>query len=291
MYTGDRRAEDARQALELVRARPELARVLIDNYDGDGSALEALTQLVAELTPHERSTQEIADERARQKALFGPPMPESDEAVAREQRRASRSESLDRAVSPVLRAAREEQPTADAGADLAVTPSERQSEPQLRPRPRLPIVVALVASFVLGLLIAGGLARYAPPRAMATPPPTALPSVAAQVGYPADALTWFTGTKASGPPFPYPGDLRTLGVVPDTIRFIETDQSDSTLWIGRTTQNLCLIWTGTTQQGPSAETTCGTPSAFAHAALTISTKGMLYSWNGRTITVTLLPTP
>ena len=159
-------------------------------------------------------------------------------------------------------------------------------------------VVALSASLVVGL--AGGVVfeRQSPATFASAPRPTpspstkvdpfAFPPVPTRVVSALGAL----GRKqtAADVKFPVPSFITTTDVDPSTVHLVLTTDDGSELWIGRTADRLCLLYSSTNPfptDGIDAGSTCLTPSQFADTGLTLREGNDLWTWNGVSFTTTI----
>jgi hypothetical protein len=289
MHAAEQRSEDARMALEIVEGDPAARQRLVSAFAADGDPVAELRNRAAGI-PHEQSDEERAQANEEQRILFGRPQGDSDafEAqraiIAGREQHAQQDAALDAAVRAVLDAV--VQHPLEVGEVTPETAATGTGNTTARRRTAW-IALALVGCFALGVVVA---AQFSHPGQPASPTPlVAASQPAIGSGSPAAAQRWLAIPQADAPRFPYAGDLRTLGVAAGSIRFIQTDLSGASLWIGRTSQDFCLLLTNppsATKQDPATvTTTCGTPVAITHSPLSISTGAYQYTWDGQSISV------
>jgi len=99
------------------------------------------------------------------------------------------------------------------------------------------------------------------------------------------------GTKRSSlDDFPAPSFLTATAVDPSTVHRVLTTDDGSTLWIGRTADRLCLLFSSVNPsptQGIYAGSSCATPADFAQDGLTLQEGNDRWTWNGERFTTTI----
>jgi hypothetical protein len=287
MHAAEQRSEDARLVLEIVARDPAAMQRLLTAFEAESDPVADLRDRAAGIH-HEPSDEERALANEEQRILFGRPQADTRAVeaqrsiIAERQQRVIHEAALDSAVRAVLDAAVQQPSEAGAVLSEAAIPTSR--------RPTAWIAVALIGGFVLGAIVAAQFSHAGQPATGDSPTPHAASSLpTAEPGSPAAAQRWLAISQAGTPTFPYAGDLRTLGVAAGSIRFIQTDLSGASLWVGRTSQDFCLLLTNppsSGQQDPATvTTTCGTPVAITHSPLSISTSTFQYTWDGESISV------
>ncbi|HEX4441935.1 MAG TPA: hypothetical protein VHZ81_00045 [Galbitalea sp.] len=174
--------------------------------------------------------------------------------------------------------------------------------------PRSYAIAALIVSLVIGLI--GGIvvvrespALFAAPAAGKsgvpgtvegpTPSPSrsldpfAFPPTPPKV---IAALHALGTTRTSLDNFPAPTFLTATAVDASTVHRILTTDDGSTLWIGRTADRLCLLFSSVNPsptQGIYAGSSCATPADFAQDGLTLQEGNDRWTWNGERFTTTI----
>jgi hypothetical protein len=170
--------------------------------------------------------------------------------------------------------------------------------------PRSYAIVALIASLVIGLVGGIVVVREAPnlfaasasasepvegptPNASRTIDPLAFPPPPAKVVAALHAL----GTKqTSRDLFPLPKFLQETNVDASTIHLVLTTGDGSELWIGRTSTQLCLLYSSSNPfpaDGIGAGSSCLGLNRFAESGLTLQENNDRWTWNGERFTTTI----
>jgi hypothetical protein len=152
-----------------------------------------------------------------------------------------------------------------------------------RPRTRTQYVAALAIAVVIGALVGGGVTQ-AVIQGRSIPADEIQP--APGHGNVAAAEKYFAGVQTEVDNFPEPQWLKPLGILDASTRAVQTSGSGAELWIGKTENTLCLMWTGNNKGTPSLETSCGTRQAFAKSGLTLVHGDEVYGWDGLTFRTT-----
>jgi hypothetical protein len=190
---------------------------------------------------------------------------------------------------------------ADAASVAAARPVE---EPAIVPGPTVPessyedrfptrrrrtlvpllVIAGLFAGAVIGLLVTRPESQ-SPTGAAASSTPTAQPTPDAAAALKSLLVPQTKADKA----FPL-----SIGPGPSTIQsasihFVLTAADGATLWIGRSDNGVCLMWSGAhpTDGGIAGGVVCKAPNEFARRGLTLSEGAYTWSWNGVAFTTTV----
>ncbi len=102
------------------------------------------------------------------------------------------------------------------------------------------------------------------------------------------ALAELRSKQTAADVFPLPSFTTTLDIEPKSIHRILTTGDGLTLWTGRTSEDICLLFTGTDATSRlDAGSNCATPSEFGTDGLTLSDGRDQWSWNGVAFTTTI----
>jgi len=178
-------------------------------------------------------------------------------------------------------------PEAPASADAAPSETTKQR------RSLVPLLV--VVGVALGL--AGGVAfARAAPTAFAAPEPSAttptvyqLPANSVlQSASTQDALNELAAPQTSRDAFPLTSFTKTLDIEPTSIHRILTTDDGLTLWIGKTSEDICLLFSGPDATSSlDAGSNCATPDEFGTDGLTLSDGRDKWSWDGSGFTTSI----
>ena len=164
---------------------------------------------------------------------------------------------------------------------------------------RLLVPIALVASIAVGL--AGGieLARQSPQLFLSKPAPSSKPRHTVDpFAFPPmppktiAALHALGTTQTPSDAFPVPSFISATHVDPTTTHRILTTSDGSVLWIGRTSQRLCLMFSSSDPfptNGIVAGSSCANPTQFADSGLVLQEGNDTWTWNGVRFTTTIGP--
>jgi hypothetical protein len=164
-------------------------------------------------------------------------------------------------------------------------------------RPRTPLVVAvcLVIGLAAGIVAARATPTLFSAAPTATPDPTgtlftafapqAL-SVTEGSGDMQAATTALDASQTPGDVLPVEAQASRLGILPASVHRVLTTADGLTLWIARSSGDICLIYTGGTGQLGGAAN-CLSPSEFTQTGVTLQAGPELWSWNGASFTVAI----
>ena len=172
--------------------------------------------------------------------------------------------------------------------------------------PRSYAVAALIVSLVIGLVGGIVVVRESPTLFTASaagkspvpePAPTPTPSRTINpFAFPPTppkviaALHALGTTRTRLDVFPEPSFLAATAVDSSTVHRVLTTDDGSTLWIGRTADRLCLLFSSVNPsptQGIYAGSTCATPADFAQDGLVLQEGNDRWTWNGEHFTTTI----
>lgn len=239
-----------------------------------------------------------------ERAAFGRPRNAADVAAAsaalRELARETAPPAVVTAIPPAVVPAAPTAPPADRAADHG--PARPAANPIAAPamgttgragRPRrrvLPLLFAatLIAGIVIGTVIARSVTSSA----------TALPDLGSASPHASvvQANAWLARPQTKADVFPVHGYAITLGLTTRSIHRILTTTDGTTLWIGRTSAAICLLWTAkpdtayfdTTASTVTSASACATPTAFAASGLTLGYQNDVWSWDGSAFSTTVV---
>jgi hypothetical protein len=152
-----------------------------------------------------------------------------------------------------------------------------------RPRTRAQYAAALAIALIVGAVVGGGVTQAI---IQGRPIPASEIQPAPGHGNVAAAEKYFAGVQTEVDNFPEPQWLKPLGILDSSTRAVQTSGSGAELWIGKTENTICLMWSGNNKGTPSLETSCGTREAFAKSGLTLVHGDEVYGWDGLTFRTT-----
>jgi hypothetical protein len=164
----------------------------------------------------------------------------------------------------------------------------------MRERILLPLV--LVASLAVGAVTGAMFVRESPGIFSASPAPAAttshtidpydFPPVPAKT---VAALHALGTAQTKSDVFPVPSFITATHVDPATTHRVLTTGDGSVLWIGRTSQRLCLLFTSSdpAASGTTAASSCQTLQQFAESGLVLREGNDGWTWDGRRFTTTI----
>lgn len=207
---------------------------------------------------------------------------------------------VDEAVSPEVPVRQGPDSSADPPMDPAAaseTPGDA-AKPEASRRRRSLVPLIVLAGLAVGVASGLGFARAAP-TVLASPISTPAPATGVESSFgftpigpqyaSASAATAALKAKQSAADvFPLPSFTKTLDVEPASIHRILTTNDGLTLWIGRTSEDICLLFSGPDATSSlDAGSNCATPSEFGTDGLTLSDGKDQWSWNGVDFTTTV----
>jgi hypothetical protein len=248
--------------------------------------------------------QDDAERAALERLAFGRPENRKGEKAARKAQKKLIAEDAEEEATPA-RAAASPAPSLAAGlppaAPRSAIPSPAGDEPIVqepltldatsdsggprfaRPRTRAQYGAALAIALIVGAVVGGGVTQAI---IQGRPIPASEIQPAPGHGNVAAAEKYFAGVQTEVDNFPEPQWLKPLGILDSSTHAVQTSGSGAELWIGKTENTLCLIWSGNNNGTPSLETSCGTREAFAKSGLTLVHGDEVYGWDGLTFRTT-----
>jgi hypothetical protein len=234
------------------------------------------------------------DRHELERLAFGRPRTDADAAAAESALRQLVDADREHAAS-----AAPTEPPFEAGVDQTDASTEPETaEPRTGSLRRfLPLVVVVGLLVGLGAGVAIGRASLAP---TATEPSdtetfTAVVPGAVGRGDNAAAAAKLATDQTSADVFPIPSFAVSLGLEPKTVHLILTEPDGNSLWIGRTSAAICLLFSDpqavltNDDLDPSiasAGSSCATAEAFESSGLTVRNGSDSWSWNGSTFSQT-----
>jgi hypothetical protein len=157
----------------------------------------------------------------------------------------------------------------------------QQSHPLWRAKP-VPLLACLAAGIAIGIIV--GVAHVAPTARVADPRPT--PSALATAN-PAAALKLLLVTQSSADTeFPLHSYATSLDIQPASIHVALENSEGDTVWVGRTGNDLCMMWTSQPKDGSvEGGAKCVSPGSFAREGLRLTHDSTVWTWDGTHFTV------
>lgn len=163
-------------------------------------------------------------------------------------------------------------------------------------RRRIVLPLVLIASIAVGAVTGAMFVRESP--GTFSTPPTPNPTTSHTVDpydfppVPANtvaALHALGTAQTKADVFPLPSFITATHVDAATTHRVLTTGDGSVLWIGRTSQRLCLLFTSSdpTTTGISAGSSCETLNQFAASGLVLQEGNDGWTWNGKRFTTTI----
>jgi hypothetical protein len=175
-------------------------------------------------------------------------------------------------------------PTAESGA-----PFDEGEQPVQRRRSLIPllIVVGLVLGIGAGVLVARGspsiLSGAPTPTGVATPSPR-VPTL----GNATRALAELASPQTADDVFPAGSFADSLDLEKTSIHRILTTTDGISLWIGRSPQDICMIYSGVPAPlGSSSGATCASILEFGDTGLSLQFGRDQWNWDGTSFTTTI----
>jgi hypothetical protein len=230
------------------------------------------------------------DRRSLERTAFGKPASGADVAAAQDALRELVAQDEATASADVPRLA-----TAPAAPAPAAEP-EHQVEETVDPPVRrrlfpLIAVVGFIAVFGVGFW----LGRVAPTKPTHVPNPSGslfaefAPSTTFQrvsTASSKSALAELAKPQTPADVLGRPDLTNTLGIETTSVHRILQVQGGLTLWTGRTTSAICLIFTGGSPASVGIGASCATPKEFDQSGLEIQENGYAWTWDGTTFGTT-----
>jgi hypothetical protein len=228
------------------------------------------------------------DRRELERIAFSRPRTTQDAAAAEEalRRLVAADEGAAAAAERVL-----SQPTPLLAAPAAdpEPPFDNDEQPAQRRSSLIPLFigVGLVLGIVAGVLVAKGspstLSGAGPPTLVATPSPRTQ-----TLGNVTKALAELRSPQTAQDVFPAGSFADSLDLEKTSIHRVLTTKDGVSLWIGRSPQDICMIYFGNqTPLGSNSAATCASISEFGDTALSLHFGRDQWSWNGTTFTTTI----
>jgi hypothetical protein len=234
--------------------------------------------------------QDDAERAALERLAFGRPENRKGEKAARKAQKKLIAEDAEDGAAPALPLAPAPTKAAPAGAEpivqdpLTLDATSDSGGPRFtRPRTRAQYVAALAIALIVGAVVGGGVTQAI---IQGRPIPASEIQPAPGHGNVAAAEKYFAGVQTEVDNFPEPQWLKPLGILDSSTRAVQTSGSGAELWIGKTENTICLMWSGNNNGTPSLETSCGTRQAFAKSGLTLVHGDEVYGWDGLTFRTT-----